>query len=216
MIQSGNQQQKGAGKRPFVIALTGGIASGKTRVSDLFHQHYGVCVVDADCVAREVVAIGQPALTLISEHFGELSLQGDGNLNRAYLKQRIFSDASERTWLNDLLHPLIREKMKTALTACCSDYALAVIPLLAETGVPEYVDFVLVVDCTIETQHQRLCARDKMSSKMTQAILSAQATRDARLLLAHGVIHNELDTSEQQLKEQVEHWHQVFYRLSSS
>ncbi len=205
--------KKGAVKRPFVIALTGGIASGKTTISDLFHRLYDVCVVDADVVAREMVALGQPALTLIREHFGDLSLHSDGSLNRAYLKQRIFNDASERTWLNGLLHPLIRQQTQKQIAACTSDYALAVIPLLVETGVPDFVDFVLVVDCSVETQHQRLIVRDQTSSEMTQTIISAQATRDARLLLAHGVIHNELDTSEQKLKQQVEHWHQIFLSL---
>ena len=210
MIQNVDQYQKGASQRPFIIALTGGIASGKTTVSDLFHRLYDVCVVDADVIARDVVAIGQPALALIAEHFGELALQQDGSLNRKYIKQRIFNDASERTWLNGLLHPLIRQQTQKQIAACASNYALAVIPLLVETGVPDFVDFVLVVDCSVETQYQRLIVRDQTSSEMAQSILSAQATRDARLLLSYGVIHNELDTSEQQLKQQVEHWHQIF------
>lgn len=214
MIEATFSQQKGADKRPFVIALTGGIASGKTTVSNLFHQHYDVCVVDADLIARDVVAIGQPALALIAEHFGELALQQDGSLNRKYIKQRIFNDASERTWLNGLLHPLIRQQTQKQIAACTSNYALAVIPLLVETGVPDFVDFVLVVDCSVETQYQRISARDGVDFELAQSIIAAQATREARLAMADAIIANECETSAQQLAQQVSHWHQVFYRES--
>jgi dephospho-CoA kinase len=210
------KHRRGADKRPFVIALTGGIASGKTTVSNLFHQHYGVCVVDADVIARDVVAIGQPALALIAEHFGILALQQDGALNRTYIKQRIFNDVSERTWLNGLLHPLIHQQIQKQIAACTSDYALAVIPLLVETGVPDFVDFVLVVDCSVEVQYQRISARDGVDFELAQSIIAAQATREARLAMANAIIANELETSAQQLAQQVSHWHQVFYRLSSS
>jgi len=216
VIEAKFSQQKGADKRPFVIALTGGIACGKTTVSDFFHQHYDVCVIDADVIARDVVAIGQPALALIADHFGELALQQDGSLNRMHIKQCIFSDATERTWLNSLLHPLIRKRMQEQHAACTSDYALAVIPLLVEVGVPDFVDFVLVVDCSVEAQYQRLCARDGVDFELAQSIIAAQATREARLAIADAIILNEHEISAQQLAQQVSHWHQAFYRLSSS
>jgi dephospho-CoA kinase len=205
--------QKGAAKRPFVVALTGGIASGKSTVSHLFAQQHGVCVVDADIVAREVVAIGEPALLALVDHFGEAVLSADGSLNRAYLKDIIFAHPSEREWVNELLHPVIRQRMMTQLSACQSDYAVAVIPLLAEAGVPEYVNFVLVVDCEQEMQYQRLLARDEMPQQLAESILSSQASRKQRLALAQGIIVNDRDTSQQQLQQAVADWHQSFLFL---
>lgn len=209
MIETECPQQKTTERSPFVVALTGGIASGKTTVSDLFHKLYGVCVVDADVIAREVVAIGQPALTAIEAHFGGLVLNNDGSLNRSYLRARIFKDANERDWLNNLLHPLIRQEMNKYLSACQSEYVIAVVPLLVETGVPDFVDFVLVVDCSPQTQLQRLLQRDKIDQELAKSIVTAQATRDQRLSAAQGVILNEVDTSILQLTQQLNHWHKV-------
>lgn len=205
--------KKGAVKRPFIIGLTGGIASGKTTVSNIFHQHYDICVVDADVVAREVVAVGESALQALVEHFGQAALLADGSLDRAYLRNCIFSNLTERKWVNALLHPLIRQRMTAQLLSCHSDYALAVIPLLVETGIPEYVDFVLVVDCSVEMQYQRLQQRDSITNILAKSILNAQASREQRLSFAQAIINNDGDSDYQQLTQQVSHWHQFFLTL---
>lgn len=205
--------KKGAVKRPFIIGLTGGIASGKTTVSNIFHQHYDICVVDADVVAREVVAVGESALQALVEHFGQAALLADGSLDRAYLRSCIFSNLTERKWVNALLHPLIRQRMTAQLLSCHSDYALAVIPLLVETGIPEYVDFVLVVDCSVEMQYQRLQQRDSITNILAKSILNAQASREQRLSFAQAIINNDGDSDYQQLTQQVSHWHQFFLTL---
>ena len=213
MITDVIETKKGAVKRPFIIGLTGGIASGKTTVSNLFHQHHDICVVDADVVAREVVAMGESALQALVEHFGQAVLLADGSLDRAYLRNCIFSNLTERNWVNALLHPLIRQRMTAQLLSCHSDYALAVIPLLVETGIPEYVDFVLVVDCSVETQYQRLQQRDSINHLLAKSILDAQASREQRLSFAQAVINNNGDSDYQQLTQQVGHWHQFFLTL---
>jgi len=195
----------------LIIALTGGIASGKTTVSDLFHRLYGVCVVDADVIAREVVAIGTPALAQIASHFGLAVLLSDGALNRGYLRNCIFGNPTEREWVNALLHPLIQQRMIEQLSSCCSDYALVVIPLLVETGVPEYVDFVLVVDCDAEQQYQRLLARDGITESLAKSMIAAQTTRDTRLAIANGVIQN--DQGLQALEQTIAQWHHHFLTL---
>jgi dephospho-CoA kinase len=205
--------KKGAVKRPFIIGLTGGIASGKTTVSNIFHQHYDICVVDADVVAREVVAVGESALQALVEHFGQAALLADGSLDRAYLRSCIFRNLTERKWVNALLHPLIRQRMTAQLLSCHSDYALAVIPLLVETGIPEYVDFVLVVDCSVEMQYQRLQQRDSITNILAKSILNAQASREQRLSFAQAIINNDGDSDYQQLTQQVSHWHQFFLTL---
>jgi dephospho-CoA kinase len=203
--------KKGAVKHPFVIALTGGIASGKSTVSRLFGELYGVCVVDADVIAREVVAIGEPALQALAEHFGQAVLLPDGSLNRAYLRNCIFGNSSEREWVNALLHPLIHQRMTDQLLSCRSDYALVVIPLLVETGVPEYVDFVFVVDCDEQQQYQRLLTRHGVTITLAQSMIAAQATRAARLAIADGVIQN--DQGLQYLEQAVVQWHHHFLTL---
>ncbi len=213
MITDVMGSKKGAVKRPFIIGLTGGIASGKTTVSNLFHQHHDICVVDADVVAREVVAMGESALQALVEHFGQAVLLADGSLDRAYLRNCIFSNLTERNWVNALLHPLIRQRMTAQLLSCHSDYALAVIPLLVETGIPEYVDFVLVVDCSVETQYQRLQQRDSINHLLAKSILDSQASREQRLSFAQAVINNNGDSDYQQLTQQVGHWHQFFLTL---
>ncbi|MCG6275769.1 dephospho-CoA kinase, partial [Vibrio vulnificus] len=114
----------------LVIGLTGGIASGKTTVANLFQQHFAIDIVDADIVARQVVAPGSAGLAAIVDHFGADILTCEGELDRGQLRQRIFAHAEEKQWLNALLHPMIRRKMIEDLAQVSSPYALLVVPLL--------------------------------------------------------------------------------------
>ncbi|KUJ00332.1 dephospho-CoA kinase [Vibrio sp. MEBiC08052] len=196
----------------FVVGLTGGISSGKTTVAELFHQHFAIDVVDADVIAREVVAIGTTGLTAITEHFGHKILNDDGTLNRARLREIIFADADEKSWLNQLLHPMIRQKMQRALTRTTSPYALLVIPLLVENQLQSMADRILVIDVDETIQIQRTMLRDGISDSHAQNILSAQATRTERLAVADDVINNSAESH--QLLPQITELHQKYLAMS--
>ena len=176
---------------PFTVALTGGIASGKSAVSDRFAAR-GANVVDADLAARELVAPGSPALKEIVATFGSGVLAPNGSLNRRALRERIFDDDAARTKLNAILHPRIRATLRERAQATReSSYALLVIPLLAENRDQyTWVDRVLVVDVPRDVQHARLMARDGITSNLADAMIDAQATREQRLAMADDIIEN--------------------------
>lgn len=173
----------------LIIGLTGGIASGKTTVANLFAQ-YNVDIVDADVVAREVVAPNTPALAKICRHFGDAVLQSDGSLNREKLRELVFSSDPHKEWLNALLHPLIREQMSQQLKDATSPYCLFVAPLLIENNLQSMVDIVLVVDSEEQAQLERTISRDNSSEQQVRAIMSSQVGRNKRLKAADDVIKN--------------------------
>ena len=144
----------------LVVGITGGIGSGKSAVTQRFEQH-GITVVDADLVARIVVAPGKPALAVIVEHFGTAMLQPDGTLDRAALRRRVFADDAERHWLERLTHPLIGQEIVDQLSASRSPYTILSSPLLLDTSQKALVDCVIVVDAPEELQLQRTVARDR-------------------------------------------------------
>ncbi|ANQ55183.1 dephospho-CoA kinase [Vibrio parahaemolyticus] len=174
----------------LVIGLTGGIASGKTTVANLFKQQFKIDIVDADIVAREVVEPGTSGLNAIIQHFGQDITHDDNTLDRAKLREKIFSNPEEKAWLNALLHPIIREKMIEDLQQVTSDYALLVVPLLVENNLDSLCDRVLVVDVEPETQISRTVKRDNVSEKQAHAILASQASRQQRLDIADDVVKN--------------------------
>ncbi|EJN8559866.1 dephospho-CoA kinase [Vibrio alginolyticus] len=174
----------------LVIGLTGGIASGKTTVANLFKQQFKIDIVDADIVAREVVEPGTPGLNAIIEHFGHDIVREDQTLDRAKLREKIFSNSDEKAWLNALLHPIIREKMIEDLQQVTSEYALLVVPLLVENKLDSLCDRVLVVDVEPNTQISRTMKRDNVSEDQVRAILASQASREERLALAGDVVKN--------------------------
>jgi dephospho-CoA kinase len=173
----------------YIVGLTGGIGSGKTTIANLFHD-LGVQSVDADLVAREVVMPGEPALAAIVQHFGAGILQQDGQLDRAVLRAKIFADETEKQWLNQLLHPLIRQRLLQQLQQCTSSYALLIAPLLLENKLQTYTDRVLVVDVPEELQLSRTMQRDQVPAEQVQNILQSQITRPERLRLADDVLLN--------------------------
>ncbi|AIW13032.1 dephospho-CoA kinase [Vibrio tubiashii] len=196
----------------LVIGVTGGIASGKTTVADLFHQEFGIEIVDADIVARQVVEPKSQGLKAIAQHFGQSVIQQDGTLDRATLREIIFSDPSQKEWLNNLLHPMIRTKMLSELAKVQSEYALLVIPLMVENNLQALADKVLVVDVEEQTQIQRTVERDQVDAVQAKAILSSQATREQRLAIADYVIKN--NTENQKLLPQITELHKKFLEIS--
>jgi len=173
----------------YIVALTGGIGSGKSTVADAFSR-LGVTIIDADILARQVVEPGTPALRAIAEHFGNDTIAPDGTLNRRKLRERIFAHPEEKAWLNALLHPLIQQETQKQIAQATSPYVLWVVPLLVENNLHDKADRVLVVDVSPATQIQRTIARDNVGRDHAEQILAAQATREARLAVADDVIDN--------------------------
>ena len=176
--------------RRLRIGLTGGIASGKSTAAQRFVE-LGVPVLDADESARAVVAPGQPGLAAVVEKFGAGVLTAEGALDRRALRNLIFADAGLRRELGLILHPLIRADMEQKAAVAVGDYLVLAIPLLIEQPrEPGRVDRILVVDVDAALQLERVMARDSSSRSEAQAILSAQATRAARLAAADDVLVN--------------------------
>ncbi|OCH51150.1 dephospho-CoA kinase [Vibrio sp. ZF57] len=197
----------------IIIGLSGGIASGKTTVANLFNEHFNIDIVDADIVAREVVALGSVGLKQITEHFGESILLDDGTLNRSRLRELIFSDPKEKQWLNDLLHPMIRDKIYSDLSKITSPYGLLVAPLLVENQMQGMADRVLIVDVPAEVQIERTMSRDNVSREQVASILKSQASREQRLAVADDVIKNH--TKNQELLPQITDLHQKYLAISA-
>ncbi len=174
---------------PFRVALTGGIASGKSTVADLFAA-LGVPVIDTDVIARQVVEPGQPALTQVVAEFGAEVLDATGRIDRRRMRERIFADPDAKRRLESILHPAIRAEMARQSLAAQGPYQVLVIPLLAEGGSRNHVDRVLLVDVPEELQIQRLMMRDGVSHDQAKASLNAQATRAERLAMADDVVRN--------------------------
>ena len=198
----------------YVVAITGGIGSGKTTVADTFKKNHAINIVDADIIARDVVEPNTKGLISITEHFGHSILLPDGTLNRAELRKRIFSDTNEKTWLNNLLHPLIREEMQHQLSLSTSPYALLVVPLLVENQLQYLANRVLVVDVLEQTQINRTITRDKVDTKQVKAILASQASREERLALADDIIKNDHDICD--LGNEIALLHNKYLLLSQS
>jgi len=197
----------------LVIGLTGGIGSGKSTVGKLFAE-LGIELVDADQLAREVVAPHSPALKEIAGHFGEGLLLADGNLDRAALRKTVFADPAQRRWLEQLLHPLIGELLTTRLNACRSPYCILESPLLLETSQHELVDRVLVVDVSEATQLQRALLRDGSDEATIKGIIAAQMPRSERLAKADEILDNE--GSPAQLLPRIKELHDKFLTLAGS
>lgn len=197
----------------FIIGLTGGIGSGKSAAAARFAEAHGIHVVDADIKSRVVVEPGRPALHQIVDRFGDAVLQQDGSLNRAVLRERVFQDPDERRWLEQLLHPLIREEIVSDLASADSPYALLVSPLLVESGQYQMTRRILVVDVPEALQIARTTLRDKVPEEQVRAILQAQAKREERLRHADDVITNDRDLAA--LHQQVDQLHQYYLTLTT-
>lgn len=196
------------------VGLTGGIGCGKSVVAQHFAA-FNVAFIDADNIAHHLTANGSPALDTIEAVFGNAVRLPDGGLNRAWLRQRIFSDVEARKKLEAILHPLILDEMRHQLQVLHDvPYVLLVIPLLLETQMyRDLIDRVLVVDCSEDQQRARVRERDGLSTSAINAILSAQMSRVDRLARADDVLTNTGDRAELQAK--VEALHQAYLALSA-
>lgn len=197
--------------RPLRIGLTGGIGVGKTTVSDLF-QKRGVPVLDADRIARDLVAPRSVVLGRIVERLGPEILKG-GELDRGKLREIIFSDPKSRSWLEGLLHPLIYSEMALESEKIKAPYVVWVIPLLLETQKQDLVDRVLVVHADPGLQVSRVMKRDGVDAGQVQAILKAQIKGEERMALADDVILNAGDL--EALESEVEKLHRQYLAVAA-
>ena len=200
--------------RPLRIGLTGGIASGKSVVTQRFAE-LGVPIIDADVAARNVVEPGKPGLARVVQRFGVGVLDASGRLDRRALRALIFNDSSSRQALDAILHPLIRAEMEHQAAEAQGPYLVMAIPLLVEGGTArQRVDRVLVVDADETLQIQRLQARDGSSPEQARAILASQASRAARLGEADDVLLNTGTVAE--LRQAVDRLHEQYLQLAQT
>ena len=199
--------------RPLRIGLTGGIASGKSTIASFFAD-LGVPVIDTDVIAREVVAKGAPALDEIRTEFGDEVFDVDGMLDRKRMRNLVFSDDSKRRQLEGILHPRIREAALNQAEAVTDPYMIIVVPLLVESPMKEFMDRVLVVDCSEEVQLSRLLERDTENDEQARRIIAAQASRNERLAIADDVVLN--DAALDQTRTRIEALHKNYLELSAS
>ncbi|MFZ2168654.1 MAG: dephospho-CoA kinase [Methylococcaceae bacterium] len=200
------------------VGLTGGIGCGKTTVAKIFAQ-LNIPVIDADEIAHRLVSIGQPALAQIEQEFGEDILSPDGSLNRRKLKELIFSDPKQKQKLESILHPLVYQAIQAELKLLNTAYCIISIPLLFETKMSHFVDRILVIDCAVETQIERVRRRDNLTIEKIQSIIDSQASRSFRIEKADDLIENQ-DTIENsdtndKLAEQVKKLHNLYLSLST-
>ncbi len=197
----------------LVIGLTGGIGSGKTTVANIFAE-LGIELVDADIVAREVVSTGTKGLAQIVARFGNDILNPDASLNRAKLRELIFSKDVDREWLNALLHPMIRTEMLNQLNRTQSPYSILIAPLLFENGLDRLVNRTLLVDISPKQQRNRTIIRDSVSAEQVQSIIDSQASREDKLSKADDVIDNHGEISA--LRSKIIALHNNYLKLSNN
>ncbi len=194
------------------IGLTGGIGSGKSTVCRLFAD-LGVPIIDTDDIAHSLVEPGKPALAYMVEAFGQEILDQQGALNRALLRERVFSDEKQRQRLELILHPLIRSEMHRQLERLKGSYVIIAIPLLLEKGWQGEVDRILVVDTDETRQLERTVRRDGLSEAAVKRIIKSQVSRQQRLATADDTIHN--DGALDKLRGQVIELHQLYLQLAA-
>jgi len=194
------------------IALTGGIGSGKSAVTDHLRA-LGATVLDADEFSHQVTAKGGEALERIGEAFGSGVLNPDGSLDRAALRQLIFADATARAQLEAILHPDIRQRMRETAAQTDAPYCVFSIPLLIETGRTKEFDRVLVVEAPASMRRERTAQRSNLDRKQIDAIIAAQASDKSRRQAADDLIVN--DGSLDALGAKVKELHQQYLELAS-
>lgn len=196
----------------FCVGLTGGIASGKTFVARHF-EDLGVPVLDADQVARAIVAPGEPALVEIARQFGSGYLLADGSLDRQRMREHVFSDPAALERLEQITHPAIHDRVAAWRAAQATPYCIYSTALLVEAHMAPFVDRILVVDVPEAVQLDRIVARDRHDVALARRILATQAPRTARLLVAHDILDNRAETHA--IIPQIERLHALYQRLAA-
>ncbi|HRO57840.1 MAG TPA: dephospho-CoA kinase [Burkholderiaceae bacterium] len=200
--------------RRFLVGLTGGIGSGKSTVADLFAAH-GANIVDTDAVAHALTAAGGAAIPEIRRAFGDSVIEPEGALDRAEMRKLVFADPAARQRLEAILHPMIGHCCELMIAEASGPYTIVVVPLLVESSRwRERIDRLLVVDVPVEVQIERVMKRNRFERSQVEAIMAAQATREARLAAADDVVDNSGDPAS--LEEPVEALHRQYLALASA
>jgi len=199
--------------RSLKIGLTGGIASGKSTVANLFSD-LGVEIIDADQIAHSITSKKSKAYDKIVKHFGRTVLGDNDELDRKKLRRIIFNNSESRKDLEQIIHPEVHLIINRKTTESKEPYQIIVIPLLIETGYQNFVDRVLIIDCSLETQLARLMDRDNETVESAKKIIANQIERNERLKFADDIIKNEKETSINNLKKKVLQQHQSYLELS--
>lgn len=194
------------------VGLTGGIGCGKSTVAKIF-AGLNVPVLDADDIAHRLVEKGRPALAQIQQAFGPDILNPDGSLDRKSLRDRVFSDLKQKRKLESILHPLIYKALQAELEQLTAAYCIISIPLLFETDMTHFVDRILVIDCSVETQIERVKVRDSLSLERIQSIIDSQVSRAFRKAQADDLIDN--SDTDYRLAEQVKKLHNLYISISA-
>ena len=189
-------------KDTLKIGLTGGIASGKSTVCDLFSQ-LSVEIIDADTISHDLTKSDGLAFQEILDHFGDRILGSDGELDRQQLRSIIFNDVAEKQALENIIHPKVLDKINKNISDSTAPYLIIAVPLMIETGMNQLMDRVLLIDCSIETQIKRLIERDKCTRQQAQSIIKNQASLESKRAICDDVIVNEEGTSLDHLKTEV-------------
>lgn len=192
----------------FRVGLTGGVASGKSTVSHLFAE-LGITIIDADLIARQLLEKNTDCFKLVVQLFGDKVLLDNGEINRPFFRELIFTDAAAKRAVEQIIHPNVRKQMLATATISEAPYCILVVPLLIEADMLDLVDRTLVVDIPELLQIQRLCQRDSLTEQQARRMLDKQASRDERLQAADDVIDNQGDTDT--LQKKVKQLH-LFYR----
>ena len=194
------------------IGLTGGIGCGKSTVAKIFAD-LNIPVLDADEIAHRLVEKGQPALVQIQQEFGADILNPDGSLNRKKLRELVFSDPRQKQKLESIVHPLVYQAIQSALEQLSAPYCIISVPLLFETGMTDLVDRILVIDCPVEIQIERVRIRDRLSTETIQSIIDHQVSRACRTAKADDLIDN--SDADYGLAERVKKLHNSYLSLSA-
>jgi dephospho-CoA kinase len=196
----------------MIVGLTGGIGSGKSTVAHIFQQ-LGITIINADAISRQLLSPDQPALAIVVQHFGSKILNKNGSLNRGLLRQYIFESTDERLWLEALLHPLIKtEILKQCSAITKGSYVIVEVPLLFEAHFQDTVDRILVIDCPIHLQIERVSKRDHVSATVVATMINTQVPRVERIANADDVIENSGDLAV--LREKLHALHNHYKKLS--
>jgi dephospho-CoA kinase len=203
----------GASAGKFSVGLTGGIGSGKSVVAARFAE-LGATIVDTDRIAHGMTVAGGPAMPALLAEFGPEFADANGAMDRARMRALVFNDATAKSRLEAILHPLIRAAAEAAGAAASGPYVIYDVPLLVESGTwRSRVQRVLVVDCPEAVQVARVMARNKMPASQVQAIMAAQAPRSTRLAAADDIINNEGDLAA--LEPQIARLHHLYLAFSA-
>ena len=193
--------------RTYIIGLTGGIGVGKSTVCKIFEK-LNLPVIYADLITHKLLHSSQASFTTIVERFGNSYVTPQGELDKAKLRKLIFSDLTHKKWLEDLLHPLVKQQIIQQTSVITSPYCIVEIPLLIETNCKHLVDSILLIECSENRQIQRTCLRDNCSKQLVMQIIATQASKQQRQQASDDIIHN--DGSLEQLTQAIIQQHKLY------